>query len=137
VKFFFDNNLSPHLAHAIRELCKTESARVSEVVHLRDKFAPNAKDHDWITELSNDSWIVISQDGLRKNDVERDALRKSGLIVFVLHSQWAHQKFWAVSHNLVKWWPAITEQSEKIKGGAAFRVPWKFMGSGRFEQIRL
>jgi hypothetical protein len=69
--------------------------------------------------------------------MEREALRKSGLIVFVLHKQWTQQRFWAVSHNLVKWWPAILEQSQKIKGGAAFRVPWQFTGGGRFEQIRL
>lgn len=136
MKFFFDNNLSPHLAHAIRELCKVESG-ITEVIHLRDRFSANAKDHDWITALSQSGpWVVISQDGLRKNDLEREALRKSGLIVFVLHRQWSQQQHWSKAQNLVKWWPAILAQSQKIKGGASFRVPWKYLG-GRVEQIRL
>lgn len=46
MKYFFDNNLSPHLAHAIRELCRVEET-VARVIHLRDRFPPDAKDHDW------------------------------------------------------------------------------------------
>ncbi|ALF89509.1 MULTISPECIES: hypothetical protein [Ralstonia solanacearum species complex] len=137
MKFFFDNNLSLHLAHAIRELCQVEE-HVREVIHLRDKFAPNAKDHDWISALAVEGeWVVISQDGLRKNDLEREALRKSGLIVFVLQRQWSEHRHWDKAHNLVRWWPSVMEQSRKIKGGAAFRIPWRHAGGGRFEQVRL
>ncbi|TCG04620.1 hypothetical protein BZM27_39675 [Paraburkholderia steynii] len=136
MKFFFDNNLSPYLARAIHELCHAEDA-VEQVVHLRDKFPRNTKDHDWIAALGAEGhWVVISQDGLRKNDLERKALRDSGLIVFVLHRQWASRQHWDKAQNLVKWWPAIIDQSQRIKGGATFRVPFRF-GSGRFEQITL
>lgn len=136
MKYFFDNNLSLHLAHAVAELCKVEDS-VEAVIHLRDKFAPNAKDHDWITALASEGhWAVVSQDGLRKNDLERKALRESGLIVFVLHRQWAERRHWDKAHNLVKWWPAIMEQGRRIRGGAAFRIPWRY-GAGQFEQIRL
>lgn len=136
MKFFFDNNLSPHLAHAIGELCRAEKS-VEEVIHLRDRFPPNTKDHDWIKALSESGqWVVISQDAFKKNDLEREALRQSGLIVFVLHRQWTQQQHWAVAQNLVRWWPAIMNQAEKIKGGASFRVSWQF-SRGRVEQIRL
>ncbi|RKP45548.1 hypothetical protein [Trinickia fusca] len=136
MKYFFDNNLSPHLAHALSELSQVEAA-VEAVVHLRDKFSPNAKDHDWITSLAAEGqWAVLSQDGLRKNDLERKALRESGLVVFVLHRQWAERRHWDKAQNLVRWWPALMEQSRRIRGGAAFRVPWRF-GAGQFEQIRL
>ncbi|MEO7496345.1 MAG: hypothetical protein ABIT83_06855 [Massilia sp.] len=122
MKFFFDNNLSPHLAHGIRELCKPE-AQVDEVIHLRDRFAPTIKDHDWIAELARGGpWAVITQDVFNKNDLEREALRQSGLIVFALDRQWAQQKYWEKSRNLVRWWPAIMDQSSRIKGGAAYRV---------------
>lgn len=136
MRYFFDNNLSMHLAHAVRELCKVEDS-VEDVIHLRDKFAPTTKDHDWISFLGSEGrWVVLSQDGLRKNDLERSALRQSGLIVFVLHRQWAERRHWDKAHNLVKWWPAVMEQSRRIKGGASFRVPWRF-GAGQFEQIKL
>jgi hypothetical protein len=67
LKFFFDNNLSPHLAHGVRELSNTH---------------------------------------------------------------------WPKAQNVIRWWPAIVEQASRITGGAAFRVPWKFSGKGKFEQIR-
>ncbi|WP_321879706.1 PIN-like domain-containing protein [Paraburkholderia bannensis] len=136
MRYFFDNNLSVHLAHAVRELCRPEDT-VEDVIHLRDKFAANTKDHDWISSLGSEGrWVVLSQDGLRKNDLERSALRQSGLIVFVLHRQWSDRRHWDKAQNLVKWWPSVMEQSRRIKGGASFRVPWRF-GSGQFEQIKL
>jgi len=59
MKYFFDNNLSPHLAHAIQELCRVEET-VARVIHLRDRFAPDAKDHDWIKELGAEGrWVVL------------------------------------------------------------------------------
>lgn len=136
MRFFFDNTLSPHLAHAVRELCKVE-ADVEDVIHLRDRFPANTKDHDWITALSGSGqWVVISQDGLTKNDLEREALRRSGLIVFVLDRQWAQHKHWAKAQNLGKWWPTIMDQSRLIRGGASYRITWRFSG-GRVEQIRM
>lgn len=135
MRYFFDNNLPPHFAHAIRELCKSDT-RVLEVVHLRDKYVANAIDHEWISDLGKSGrWVVISQDGFRKNDLEREALRKSGLIVFVLSKQWSSHQFWIKAHNLVKWWPDIMDQVERISGGAAYRVGWQH--TKRFEQIKI
>jgi hypothetical protein len=137
VKFFFDNNMSPHLARAVRELCKVE-ADVNEVLHLRDRFPPNIKDEEWIAALAKEGgWVIISQDGLRKNDLERAALRNCGLVVFALQRQWAQKAHWDKAQNLVRWWPAIMAQSKRFKGGAALGVPWKFSGAGQFTQIKL
>lgn len=137
MKFLFDNNLSKHLAHALSELSKVED-EAHEIVHLTDRFSPNCHDLEWIQALSREGgWAVISQDRFRRNDLEREALRKSGLIVFALGNTWAHQAHWEKAHNLVKWWPAILDQAARYQGGAAVRVPWRFSGKGKFEQIRL
>jgi hypothetical protein len=137
VKFFFDNNLSPALANGIRELSVVDR-RVDHVTHLAHRFPRDAKDEYWMRELAADGqWVVLSQDGLRKNDLEREALRQSGLMVFVLDRQWSQHKYWDTAYNLVRWWPSIVEQSSRIEGGAAFRVPWRHTGGGRFLQIRL
>lgn len=123
MKYFFDNNLSLHLAHAVAELCKVEDS-VEAVIHLRDKFAPNAKDHDWITALASEGhWAVVSQDGLRKNDLERKALRESGLIVFVLHRQWAERRHWDKAHNLVKWCPLSWNKAGASEAARHFAYP--------------
>jgi len=42
LKFFFDNNLSLHLAHGIRELSSV-MPDVGEVIHLRDRFDRDEK----------------------------------------------------------------------------------------------
>ena len=136
MKFFFDNNLSLHLAHGIRELSKGDVA--TEVIHLTDRFAPNCPDVEWIQALSGEgNWAVISQDRLTKGDLEREALRSSGLIVFALAKAWASQRHWEKAQNLVRWWPAIVDQASRYQGGAAVRVPWRLSGKGKFEQIRL
>lgn len=129
--------MSPHLARAIGELCKPEHD-VGEVVHLKDRFPQNIKDEDWINALASEgAWAVISQDALNKNHLEKAALRKSGLIVFTLQRQWTQEAHWNKAQNLVRWWPAIMDQSKKYKGGAAPAVPWRYSGSGQFVQIKL
>lgn len=136
MKFFFDNNLSPHLAHAMRELSRADN-EPTEVVHLVDRFDRNEKDTVWIPSLSSEgSWVIISGDRFAKSDEEREAVRRSGLIIFTLSKQWSSQTHWPKAANLARWWPAIVDQASRIVGGAAFRVPWRFSGKGRFEQIR-
>ncbi|MEQ1526471.1 MAG: DUF5615 family PIN-like protein [Gallionella sp.] len=134
MKFLVDNNLPPALAHALRELSKPEN---HEVVHLKDRFRANTPDIDWINDLSLEgAWIVITHDSLNKG-LEREALRRAGLLVFFLDKSWKDHKFWEKAHNLVKWWPRIIEQASGIQGGAAFKVKWNFSGKGMFEQVKL
>ena len=138
MKFLLDNNLSPHLARGLAGLSGVDSARIESVVHLREKFAPNTRDAEWIQQLAREGrWIVISCDHFSKNDEEREALRVAGLIVFVLDRQWSSKNYWDQAHQLVRWWPAIVNQADQLIGGAAFRVRWKVTNTKRFEQIRL
>lgn len=133
MKFFVDNNLPPSLAHGLNALCKSEK---HSVVHLKDMFPQNTKDVEWIEALSKESnWVVITHDSLNKG-LEREALRRAGLIVFFLDKSWSNHKFWEKAAQLVKWWPMIIEQSERIQGGATFKVPWNVSGKGKFEQIK-
>jgi hypothetical protein len=132
VKFFVDNNLPPALAKALHALSETSD---HSVFHLRNKFAQDTADSDWIGSLSQEGgWSVITHDKLNKG-LEREALRRAGLIVFFLDKGWANHTFRDKAHNLVRWWPRIIEQSEGIKGGAAFKVPYNFSGKGQFEQV--
>ncbi len=134
MRFFVDNNLPAPLAYALHELSKPKDHRV---VHLKDLFAADAPDADWIDGLSREGgWIVITHDNLNKG-LEREALRRAGLLVFFLDKSWKDRGFWDKAQNLVRWWPRIVEQADGIQGGAAFKVKWNFSGKGRFEQVKL
>jgi len=135
VQFFIDNNLPQPLAEALHAL---SAPKGYQVVHLKQKFTPSTPDTEWIESLSKESdWVVITQDHLRKGDLEKEAFRQSELVAFFLTRQWAHHLYWDKAHQLVRWWPAIIEQSQFITGGAAFKVPWRFSGKGKFEQVRI
>jgi PIN like domain len=134
VKYFVDNNLPPALARAMHALGESYG---HETWHLRQRFAQTTLDSAWISALSSEGgWSVITHDKLNKG-LEREALRKAGLIVFFLDKGWANHDYWGKACNLVRWWPRIIAQSEGISGGAAFRVPFNFSGKGRFEQVVL
>lgn len=135
MKFFFDNNLSPHLAHAIRELSKLTPS-VENVIHLSDRFPRDAKDLRWIVELGQDEqWYIISIDRFKKqHGAEREAIRRAGHTVFVLDAQWSMQGFWAQSERLVKRWPQVVAYAELVTGGA-YRVPWRHAPSTKFQAL--
>lgn len=133
MKLFLDNNLPPALARALAALSEPDKHTVS---HLKEKFSPNVVDITWIEALSKEGgWVIITHDNLNKG-LEREALRRAGLIVFFLDKSWSDHKFWDKAYQLVRWWPRIIEQAEGIQGGAAFKVSWNFSGKGRFEQIK-
>jgi len=136
LKFFVDNNLSPALARALHELIHYDSGGKHDVVHLRDKFPRTVPDMEWIETLETEGdWAVITHDKLNKG-LEREALRRAGLIVFFLNKSWSPHNYWEKAQRLVQWWPAIVAQAERITGGAAFTVKWNYR-NGKFEQTKI
>ena len=135
MNFLLDNNLPPALAKALHELSKTEGHRV---IALREKFQASTPDIEWITKLREEGhWVVVSKDKFSKGSMEKRAFAESGLAIFVLAKQWQHMTFWDTAHNLVRWWPAITEQAQRISGGGVFKVSWRFTAPGKFEVVRI
>ncbi|HEX7688233.1 MAG TPA: hypothetical protein VF453_11020 [Burkholderiaceae bacterium] len=135
MNFLFDNNLSSHLAHGMRELSKNLEG-VEEVIHLTDRFARNAPDLEWITALkSPQAWYIVSVDRFRKqHGAEREAIRRAGHTVFVLDSQWSKHSFWLQAERLVRWWPQIVTQARLVSGGG-YRVPWAHSARIKFQAI--
>lgn len=125
MKFLFDNNLSPHLAHALAKLSNVEPD-VELVAHLRDHLPPATPDLQWIDTLAGSGeWYIVSIDKFRKSHgAEREALRRAGFTVYVLDPQWATHAFWQQSAQLVQWWTQILRHARLTKGGS-YRVQWK------------
>lgn len=134
MKFFFDNNLSPYLAKSIAALCAPHG---HDAIHKTERFARNTDDVDWMTELAAEGdWVVISHDRFAKNSLEKEALRSSGLITFILKKGWSDLPEWEKAWKLIRWWPRILNQCELVSNGA-FLVPPNFSGKGKFEQVKL
>jgi hypothetical protein len=119
LKFFFDNNVSKHLAHGIRELSAITTG-VEEVIHLTDRFARDVPDLTWIGDLAKDGpWYIISIDRFKKqHGAEREAIRRAGHTVFIIDGQWSKHGFWLQAERLVKWWPQVVTFSTLVSDGA-------------------
>lgn len=135
MKFFFDNNLSKHLAHGIRELSGI-TTEVEQVLHLTDRFARDAPDLTWIGDLAQDGpWYIVSIDRFKKqHGAEREAIRRAGHTVLILDAQWSRHGFWLQSARLVKWWPQVIAHSALVTGGA-YRIPWQHSPTTKLQAI--
>ncbi len=133
MKFFLDNTLPPRLAEALRAL---EGPQGYAIKHLREMFQPDTPDVEWIRKLAAEGeWVMISGDvRISRNQFERRAWIESGLTAFFLAKGWSGLKLWDQAWRLVRWWPEIVAQAEKIRPGAGFIVPLR---SARLEQLRM
>jgi hypothetical protein len=134
LKIFFDNNLPPALAHALKALCGNDP-HVSDVTHLRDRFAGDSKDLVWISSLAKEAgpWYVISIDKFKKDHrTEREAIKRAGLTVYVLDSHWSSQSYWSKAARFILWWPVISKHASLSSGGV-YRVPWHFTNQARLQ----
>lgn len=122
MNFFFDNNISPKLARAIDAL---EGDGGNSVTHLRERFAVNASDEDWISSLGQESgWVVVTSDyRITKNPHEIRAWQESGLTVFFLRKSWLHITLWEQAWQLIKRWPQIVDTAGRESPGSRFIVP--------------
>ena len=116
--FFFDNNLSPHLAAFLANLGY-------EVKHLRELYPPpfNVKDIEWIPEIAAKGWITLTQDiAITRNAEEKKALNESGATVLFIERFYGNrtalqQAAWLLSH-----WKEIMEQAELLAKGSLRKI---------------
>jgi hypothetical protein len=119
VKFFFDNNLSPHLAASIHALASAEG---DEVHHLRDIFAPATPDEEWIRQLAKEGgWIVVCGDlNIVRTRAQLPVWRGAGLVGFFLKKGWMNIGPWDQAWRLVKWWPTMVKQARIAAPGSTY-----------------
>lgn len=125
MRYLIDNNLPPRLANALHALVEDDG---DEVLALRDKFDPSVNDEDWISALDTEGdWVIVSADRFRRrsrrNVVERELLRRSNLIVYLLDYRWSRLLLWEKCWRLVRWWPTIRETARSISPGVGYSVP--------------
>lgn len=120
MKVFFDHNMSPVLARAVRELFRDRH----EIAILSEKFRRDATDMEWITALSREGrWLVISEDRrITKNDAERAAFRSSRLVGIFLAKAVHKAPVVKKMERLLAVWPALEALADTVEGGAMFEL---------------
>lgn len=130
MKAQLDENLPRPLARALNELVVIDG---HEVVHVTDfaKGAPDVK----LFELAIASGVQvhITLDHHHRRPVEREAITRLGLTVFVLAKGWNQLTYYDKAARLIDYWPSIVATSELVKSGSIFRVPAR--RNGRLEPL--
>jgi hypothetical protein len=108
-----DNNLSPSLAHSLYPLFPEH-----EIVALRDKFAENTPDVDWIRSLNDEGgWSVLtSERRLKTRPHERLALNRSNIVFFFLTGSWLKYSVPETAWRLIRLVPTMSKQADLAEG---------------------
>jgi hypothetical protein len=121
VKFIFDNNLAPKLAHELNASVSPDN----EVLHFRDRFDPNTEDSVWMGKLGGDVVIVTGDVRVGKNPHEVQAWKESGHTILFLKSGWAELPFKEQLRNFNKCLPELAKAATEAQPGACFVVTTK------------
>lgn len=130
MRFFLDNNVSQRVARALHCLVEPRHS----VIHLKEKFAADTPDVDWMNGLAAEKdWIILSGDtAISRNPHEVEAWKRAGHPTFFLKPAWLHQIFWEQASRLCHLFPEIVKRAEKARTGDAFLVPFK----GKIEDLK-
>jgi hypothetical protein len=86
-----------------------------------------------LTELGREGdWILLSGDHrITKRPHERQAWLGSGLTAFFLAKGWMTAGFHEQAWKLVRWWPEIFAQAERVESGTGYLIP--YAATGKFK----
>lgn len=131
MKAQLDENLPRAFARALNELVVSDG---HQVIHVTD-YARGVQDVELFQRAAEKGVRVhITQDHHGRHAVEREAIARAGLTVFVLAKGWSKFKHYEQAARLIEYWPAIVAASTAVARGAIFRIPLK--RNGKPEQSR-
>lgn len=102
LKIIFDNTSSPRLPEDLAGFYDYDFPKL-QVIHLRDKFAPNSKDPVWLKVIQEEGgWIVITADRGSTCATERlPIICKALKITHVLISAKIHSRGYAATKQAI------------------------------------
>lgn len=115
-----DNALSPRIARCLQALFQGEHV----IVALREKFAANTTDVEWINALHQEGgWAVVTRDlHIRTRPHERAALDGANIVFFFLAGAWRKSTVEDTAARLIRWIPKIATQTTLAASGR-FELP--------------
>jgi hypothetical protein len=116
VTFFFDACLSRAIPRILLEL--GVDAR-----HLRDHFPEDAKDTEWIPQVGERGWVVVTVDNaIKKNSAERKALRDANVTAVFLGKWFLRRQRWEQAAWILKYWRTIEQAANEAVPGTILYV---------------
>lgn len=113
--FMFDNNLAPSLAQALAILGE-------EACHLQDEFAADCADKEWLAEIGDRGWFLVTRDrNILKNKAEQAALRRHNVGAFFLSGKGLSR--WDLVQQVIRNWPRILELADSTHRPFAILIP--------------
>jgi PIN like domain len=109
MRFFFDRNISHHLARMLAGY----AGRYDDEVRAHDddpRFELNTPDEVWLKALGQDDppWVVVCGDGaILNNPAERAALEEANLTFVCFAPSWIKMRFDDQAWRLIKEWNKI------------------------------
>lgn len=114
-------NIAPKLARGFNQFVKGEH----EFVHLRDRFAMNTPDAEWMQAIAGEAnWVILSGDiAISRNPHEIEAWKKAGHVIFFLKPGWTNIPFWQQVQKLAERFEKIEALARRATPGDCFLVP--------------
>lgn len=120
MKLLIDHNLSPRLARCLCALFDDEHT----IVPLREKFAADAPDIEWISALSAEGdWAVLTKDlHIRTRPHEKAVLDRSRVVYFFLAGAWRKFTVQETAARLIRLIPKMAAQTD-LTDQARYELP--------------
>lgn len=116
MKFFFDNNVSPKLAGAMKCLEGDEA-----VLHLTDRYAPDTPDEEWLEFIGREGIVLISRDRMiRKRAGEFLTFRRHKVGAFFLTGKDVGK--WGEARQIINAWENIKDLAGRTKTPYVYQV---------------
>jgi hypothetical protein len=119
LKLLLDHHISPRIARALDALFPQH-----HIFALRERFAADTSDVEWISALDKDGeWAVLTQDlRIRTRPHERRAMDNSRIVFFFLGSAWRKMSVEESAARLIRLVPKMAAQCELTERGR-FELP--------------
>lgn len=133
--FFFDENIIEHVARMLGEF-----DREHEMRHALDYFDRGTSDTEWIPAVA--SWegdpVAVCADGrILRNKVEKQTLKKSGLMFIYMAPGWTHTPWQDYAWKIIKVWPQIVRSVTQARYPMILQVSvgLKVQEMGRIDRL--
>lgn len=119
MRLLVDHNLSPAIPRSLDHLFPDHS-----FIALRDKFAVDVADTDWMARLDQEGgWAVLTKDiRIQFRPHERLALDRSKIVFFFLAGAWRKYSVPETAARLIRLVPLMAKQVE-IADRGRFELP--------------